>query len=206
MVQAILQGRKTQTRRIIKKKYSNTDLEFKTDKYGTRLVERQNDVPKPVDHGNGKVTHRLTTYAEVKPKYKVGDVLWVRETYIIANDEKNKPQYYYKADNDVWNNYKPSLFMPRKAARIFLYVTNVRMERLRDITEADAIAEGFGKVITEKYEHPGWYINHLNNHHMFNAVDSFASMWVVLNGKGSWKENPYVWVYDFEVIEKPKDF
>lgn len=147
MVQAILQDRKTQTRREIKKKYSNTDHVFKTDKYGTRLIERQNDVPKPIKNPDSSTTRKVTLFAEVKPKYQIGDILWVRETFKKQNPF-GKPTYQYKADWDSYetgvelSGWKPSIHMPRKAARIFLKVTNVRIERLQDISEADAIAEG----------------------------------------------------------------
>lgn len=164
MVKAILEGRKTQTRRIVKKKYSNTDLTIKTDKYGSRLIERQNDVPEPKRNDDGTTTHHLVSIVECKPKYQIGNILWVREIFVkIRVDpefESSRIEFAYKASmDDVEKRYghiknplgkrfvdswkwKPSIHMPKEAARIFLEVTNVRCERLWDISEEDAIAEG----------------------------------------------------------------
>jgi len=183
MVQAILENRKKQTRRANNHPYFSKE----------ELLE-----------------HTL-------PKYQIGDILWVRETFKVAIREypgKNIPSekiFLYKATYEPGIilgkiKWEPSIYMPKEAARIFLEVTNVRLERLQDISESDAIAEGFGKIINTQFEHPGWFVNHLNKHHMFCAVDSFASMWVKLYGTGSWKQNPFVWVYDFERINKPADF
>ncbi|WP_312750505.1 hypothetical protein [Epilithonimonas hominis] len=205
MVQAIEKNNKTQTRRIVTQKYSNTDLQTRTDKYGTQLVEMQNDAPPPRNNDDGSITHSIRFYAVKYPKYKIGDILWVRETYV----DDVFGQYFYRSSDDLPGDcakWKPSIFMPKAVARHFLKVTNVRFERLSDISESDAIAEGFGPVITEEYPAPGKFINHLNKHHMFNAVDSFASMWVKLHGKGAWKANPWVFVYEFKKIEKPQNW
>lgn len=214
MVQAIEKNNKTQTRRIVTQKYSNTDMQTRTDKYGTQLVEMQNDAPPPRKNDDGSITHSMRFYAVKYPKYRIGDVLWVRETYreLINCENGEFAEYDYKSDmpeefhRQFPHKWKPSIFMPKKAARHFLKVTNVRFERLRDISESDATAEGFGPVITDEYTAPGKFINHLNKHHMFNAVDSFASMWVKLHGKGAWKANPWVFVYEFRKIEKPQNW
>lgn len=195
MVQAILDNRKKQTRRIQGLEIINKN----PDDYildGLQIIDFY-------------IFHNKFSRDEIfiKPKYNIGDVLWVRETWHKIFDAETDKflKYGYKADHStgIWS---PSIHMPKASARIFLKITRVRVERLRDISELDAVDEGFGKVVTKKYEHPGWYINHLNKHHMFNAVDSFASMWVKLNGNGAWKQNPYVWVYDFDQVEKPADF
>ncbi|CDN79518.1 hypothetical protein [Elizabethkingia anophelis] len=214
MVQAIDEDRKNQTRRIVKKKYSNTDIKLREDKYGTHLCEIQNDVPAPKLNEDGSTTHHISFFEYKVPKYKIGDILWVRETWMIAPNYENGlgEKYYYKASKceqfiKEWKGFwRPSIFMPREAARSFLKITNIRHQLLRDISEEDAIAEGFGKIVNEQYEEPGWFVNHLNRHHMFNAIDSFASMWVKLNGNGAWKQNPWVWVYEFEKVNKPKNW
>lgn len=216
MVQAILNGTKTQTRREIKKKYSNTDHVFKTDKYGTRLIERQNDVPKPTKNPDGSKTYRITFFAEVKPKYQKGDILWVRETWKISPEQCTWQKYSYKADYPYLlselGKWKPSIHMPKKAARIFLKVTNVRVERLHDISEADAIAEGvrldpdFGYWCSEcsKKGHGASII--CEDGFFKTAKEAFRSLWISINGLDSWEQNPYVWVYDFERIKKPQNF
>ncbi|MCW2463385.1 ASCH domain-containing protein [Elizabethkingia anophelis] len=236
MVQAILEGKKTMTRRIL-----DTGIETMPENTVVHITD------------NGAMAHfqsksfNPSNICGVKGKFEIGDILYVRETLRIGAWNKGYAAcaFDYKASPKLiktpfiefpvikhfdmlskalsqldslgvrphtWAPGKsplpwiPAIHMPKEAARIFLEVTDVRVERLRDISEEDAIAEGFGKIVNEKYIHPGWFLNHLNNHHMFNAIDSFASMWVKLNGKGAWKQNPWVWVYEFKVIEKPADF
>ncbi len=199
MVQAILEGRKTQTRRILKPQPEQSNVILDGIKQNVFMLK---DCATP----KGWLQHKLHNF-------KIGDILWVRETWQTTwNENKKSWDTIYKADGGYWIDddgimkWKPSIYMPKKRARIFLEVSNVRVERLRDISEEDAIAEGFGPVINDKYPAPGKFINHLNNHHMFNAIDSFASMWVKLNGKGAWKSNPWVWVYEFKQVHHPKDF
>ena len=84
----------------------------------------------------------------------------------------------YGADLKLWK-WKPSIFMPKEACRIFLKVTDVRVERLQSISEADARAEGV------------------------DSVDAFFALWQKINGTESLAANPWVWVYEFEVIPKP---
>lgn len=169
MVQAILEDRKTQTRRVNNHPYFSKE----------ELLE-----------------HTL-------PKYNVGDILWVRETFIHWNGN-----YQYKPlpFGEELGKWKPSIYMPREAARIFLKVTNVRLERLQDISEADAIAEGVKQHSdygSTGYVHYGRVDEALTD---IDAVWSFETLWESINGKESWNQNPYVWVYDFERINKPADF
>ena len=160
MVRAILEGRKTCTRRVIKNKYDNADITFFENKYGKRLVYMQNDTPKDIIHEDGSRTCHLKAYEEIKKPYEVGDILWVRETWtklykVDANGftQWDKEKIYYAADGepdvelvdedgflkeDQRIKWKPSIHMPKSLARIFLEVTSVRAERLKDITEDGA--------------------------------------------------------------------
>ena len=166
MVQAILDGRKTQTRRVIK--------------------------PQPLD---------VVTYADqrvwypevIKCPYEVGDLLWVRETFIrIENAIDN---YYYKTDKGVSGKWKPSIFMPKEACRLFLQVKNIRVEQLQDITEEDAFAEGA--------KHGRFYgLGQIGG----STREGFFELWETINKKGSVNKNPWVWVIEFEKIEKPENF
>lgn len=208
MVQAILDGRKTQTRREIKYKKN-----IKNPKIGfTAFTEKGSFSVRGV-HENGQ-------YGESFFKMPIckGDILWVRETFAFApldlESKKNWPElsdYIYKATtlNSTTLKWKPSIFMPKEACRIFLEVTNVRVERLQDISEEDAIVEG----ITE-YAYGYWH----NYESSFcggrpktsvdykNPIESFKTLWQSINGKESWKANPWVWVYDFKKIERPLGF
>ena len=94
--------------------------------------------------------------------------------------------------------------MPKKRARIFLEVTNVRVERLQDITEEDAIAEGIERVSIAPFVHR--FKNYLCNNKFIGPKESFKTLWMKINGIDSWKSNPWVWVYEFKQVHHPKDF
>lgn len=181
MVQAILEGRKSQTRRVVKDKMLQNatpedDLEF-----------------------------LLLT---IIYKYKVGDLLWVRETFRPIEQEVGSPRFEYKATEaiNLTDKWKPSIFMPKEACRIFLKVKTIRIERLQEISEEDAIAEGVEKIAD--YGSTGYrlYTEPEASYSDIDAVYSFESLWHSINGIDSWNKNPYVFVYEFEKIEKPLDF
>ncbi|MFJ1424852.1 hypothetical protein ACILFS_00875 [Capnocytophaga canimorsus] len=205
MVEAILEGRKTQTRRVIKKKYTNTDFQLR----GNILVEIQNDIPVVRKNKNGTTTRHFRPYEERSPQYQTGDILWVRETWAEFGNG-----FIYKADSfqeheDVGVKWRPSIHMPKKAARIFLEVTNVRCERLQDISEEDAIAEGVRVIYDNKFKHycPEKSFNReeLRNGTPITktAICSFWTLWKAIYGEQKWNENPFVWVYEFKIVEKP---
>ena len=160
MVRATLDDQKTSTRRVVKKKYSNTELKMKTDKYGSRLIEIQKDIEGETygQKQDGGSWHRLRAYIEPKPPYRPGDILYVRETWwrnyyhqyakYFSRAEGEEVQIpvitggtalHRKADGLKWH---PSIHMPKEAARLFLRVTEVRVEPLQDITPQEAYLEG----------------------------------------------------------------
>jgi hypothetical protein len=147
MVQSIFKDRKSQTRRVIK---------FPEGMTG-RLPESGFEGNEPYLFYPGGIK---------RPSYKTGDTLWVRETWCYSPCDCEYPcnhkGYMYKADG--WTDdakWKPSIHMPRKAARLFLTVKSIRVERLRDITEEDAIAEGISRLFDDmpKEEYERWSKN-----------------------------------------------
>ena len=125
MVRAILEGRKTCTRRVLKQPFE---------------VHPNGYITKP------RGTERLCPYI---PPYQPGDILYVRETWCKGSYGDEKEKYYYKADdNNFFCTWHPSIHMPKEAARIWLKVTEVRAEHLQDITEEQAISEG---IFIDKY-------------------------------------------------------
>ena len=205
MVRAILEGRKTVTRRVVKLKYSNTHLEMFTNKYGTRLIEKQNEEPgvTTIKNPDGTTTHTLLACIEKAPPCRPGDILYVRETWCKTDCFGLQDGYIYKAnDNSILEHtgftpkWHPSIHMPREAARIFLRVTDVRVERLQDITEKDMQQEG---VITRPL---------LNDFEKFISQKSFALLWDSTikpadRALYDWEANPWVWVIEFERCERP---
>ena len=137
------------------------------------------------------------------PYGEVGDRLWVREAWNRIGDE-----YVYRAtDEDVYpeTRWKPSIHMPRVACRILLEITDVRAERLQDISEEDAVAEGVLQVVSNRPSGETVKYNLWNDYRVGKvwcdtAKDSFATLWEFINGPKSWDQNPYVWVIAFEVI------
>lgn len=216
MVKAILEGRKTVTRRCVKYKYDNTEMRMYTDKYGTRLIEIQRDVEGET-HGknpNGSTWHKLLPYIEKMPPFKKGDILYVRESvfqgvghYLDVSGETVSVLTYefeYYADGlhekdhwkdkyeRTWMHRRPSIHMPKEAARIFLKVKAVRVEQLQDITPEQVVCEG------TKEQFPPL------------AVDEFRDIWNSTINKSDlalygWDTNPWVWVIEFERIEPDSD-
>ena len=202
MVQAILEGRKKLTRRtqgleIINKNPDDWFLD------GLKILGRF-------------IFHNLKSKEEIqiKPKFEIGDILWVRETWQTTwNENKKSWDTIYKADGGYWIDddgimkWKPSIYMPKEAARIFLEVSNVRVERLKDISEEDAIEEGI-EIIHYAENILPVFRNYLlkEKKGTLNPRLSFRTLWEKINGEDSWDANPWVWVYEFKVVEKPKDF
>lgn len=187
MVRAILEGRKTQTRRIVKKQ----------------------------PHGAGEWVRQLASwlFPNVNPYIKLkcpygqpGDRLWVRETWF--NDMSfGSPEYYYRANGEFDEQFerhrlgqvgpfkwRPSIFMPREACRLMLEVTDVRVERLQDISEEDAIAEGISL--------PNYAEQAIKDIFFPEPSAIYSELWESINGKGSWDKNPWIWVIGFKILDK----
>mgnify|MGYP000854053807 CR=1 FL=1 len=201
MVQAILDGRKTQTRRVIKPQPVKDDTFEGPYWYEPTVVNKDGEL------GPGKPVFGISsTDGEwgIKSPYQPGDILWVRETWATVSSGiiEYKATYIepYTGSTEIDHigkkiTWRPSIHMPREAARIFLQVKNVRVERLQDITEEDAKAEG----CHERLLNDGW-----KNIGKLTARDDFIMLWEYLNAKRGygWDTNPWVWVIEFERITK----
>ena len=198
MVQAILEGRKTQTRRVVKPQPSKATVCFKKSMSPIHWQSRL-----PVDlRALFPNSNPMTILGDIHkcPYGQVGDRLWVRETFKHFANKWDGTEWKscitYKAGNltvyDSWDknepprekwwnkstildHWQPSIFMPRWASRITLEITGIRVERLQDITKEDSLAEG--------------------------VFDSYSALWDSINGKKhSWESNPWVWVIEFKKI------
>jgi hypothetical protein len=188
MVQALLAGQKTQTRRVLK--------------------------PQPTPAGDGlwhfhnrfggiSQAHEeaLTSYiVDAAARYAVGDRLWVRENWAVPGSSPLKyGPIYYAADKHFFMNQRfevkrkrPSIHMPRWASRLTLIVTGVKVERLNDISGSDARAEG----------HPIRSDPYLSQEaHDDAARDWFMDLWDSINGAGAWASNPWVVALTFDVVK-----
>jgi hypothetical protein len=191
MIRALLNSSKTQTRRIVKPQ-PLIGLEGLMKWRDSFWYERHELLQLLVD--------------KKCPYGKVGDQLWVRETFMsLANTgvegrdkEGKRINYAYAAESppgsysdDCRKEYglkwKPSIHMPRIASRITLEITNIRVERLNDCSDEDALAEGVDRTNTSI---PGY------------AKKRYETLWESINGAGSWAANPWVWVVEFKVVKK----
>lgn len=142
------------------------------------------------------------------------DVLWVRETWGRGTTYDGFTSTLYRADADLPEiRWKPSIHMPKAAARIWLQVESVGVERLQGISEADAIAEGVEKIDPSKFARFGpdpkddhvWQNYSADSHKCYRptARESYQTLWSSINGLDSWGQNPYVWVIKFKRIDGP---
>lgn len=203
-VEAILDGEKTQTRRVIK--------------------------PQPQPNG-GKGLHPIEPYACPDGRWnwvlsgtgmggnpfsclygKPGDHLWVREKFQanrpftgnIDHDFTATDFMYYAGDNPRYRDkdkWKPSIHMPRVASRITLEITNVRVERLQKISEMDAFAEGIDTEGDDYNRAEHAQLGGVSVDGGSPAVFAYKGLWEKINGAGSWNVNPWVWVIEFKRVK-----
>lgn len=205
MVRAILDGRKTCTRRICKdaNEYTVPDMDFYNADMRTYAVH---------NFADKKHTEQLSIAERTCPICP-GDILYVRETvwqkigYYLDIDGETKPSWYnefkYVASDEKpetgWNYSwakRPSIHMPKEAARIWLKVTDVRVERLQKITSVQICREGV------EVEYP-FVLNGEEKRYAFSALWNSTIKKSDLDRYG-WNANPYVWVISFERCEKPE--
>ena len=198
MVRAILEGRKTQTRRIVKPQGAII----------TDGVARSLGVCPPVIKNAPAIPC---------PYGKPGDRLWVRETFHTSLIGEVGTSITYKAgpettDDQPWHNFTssvdayewtshkykkhwmPSIHMPRWASRITLEVESVRVEQLENLSESDAKAEG---VERDDFPFNPWMNYAASIYQLGSARESYQSLWTEINGPGSWEANPWVWCISF---------
>ena len=210
-VRAILDGRKTATRQVIKNASPKWTFDCLCDDAAMTVIDRNgNEKAKEVDGlwATFCATDEHIEFPMIKAKYQVGDVLYVRETFLPFGRDVI---YCYKADNKhieleklgIKFKWRPSIHMPKEAARIFLEVTGVRVERLQDITEEQAIKEGVQRFNTKPDETFGftkkevWFESPLycikgrwNSKIHKKDLDKYG-----------WEANPFVFVYEFKRVE-----
>lgn len=219
MVRAILEDRKTVTRRVMKPQPRAIYYDGKVyDDDGLYVV---------AENQNGGVE-------QIELPYRPGDILYVRETWAVWSPTYGTiPEIIYKADGYSQSHkmkWRPSIHMPREAARIFLRVTDVRVERLQDITDDGAIQEGiqytdFGTYLPnwkmsidggktfhnpqKEIHHPGYHVGNANTPDQCypTAKGAYHALWDSTikpadRALYGWEANPWVWVIGFERISK----
>lgn len=212
MVKALLAGNKTQTRRIVKEKIERVIV-------GADYAYADKLIP---DYGFVDENYNEINPLDFCPYGEVGDILYVRETWAkVYLAYANEYLFIHKADPEweraeeiceEWKGWNSSTYMPKKAARIWLEITDIRVERLQDISEQDAIAEGIqvipvfnattqqSEVRYRDYRKPE---DHPKGRLLHGPQGSYFTLWDKINGDGQYLQNPWVWVITFEKVEKP---
>ncbi|MFY7349551.1 hypothetical protein ACOTXF_13730 [Enterobacter cloacae complex sp. IR53041] len=222
MVRAILDGRKTQTRRIMKIQpsdgfhptHNGYDLDLNAHWYTPGVVDK-NGYLQPAKKDVFGVADENEGYT--CPFGAVGDRIWVREAFqgpLVSEEfleeyraypEKfENPEYceyaadggprpeYCDLDDNLRHGWRPSIHMPRWASRLTLEITSVRVERLRDLSEDDAKSEGITPPSGGVL--PGWEYR-----------INFRELWMSIYGSDNWEANPWVWVIEFKVVPNVQD-
>jgi hypothetical protein len=203
-VRGILAGIKIQTRRVLKPQPEHVPDGYYFDAY--------NGGPNwnfwtPDDKMANGIQGDKKNSCQWRAKCQVGTILWGKETFcnhpyfsLIYRADKPDGEPPNKNWDDVWT---PSIFMPRKFSRLLLRVTEVRVQRVQDISPEDAIAEGLlcdefpiGGEMVKKYGCAGWQHQWLRQ----SPVDAYERRWNEVNGKDSWQRNEWCWCYTFERI------
>ena len=209
MVQAILDGRKTQTRRIIKDCSVGRDPISKFIQIGKKFIGcYPEDVPELI--------------RECCPFGAVGDRIWVREAFRVMGCATDVARLMYKASErssfteatrtvpvasctkQPSHKWTPSIHMPRWASRIMLEITHVRVERLNSISEEDAAAEGVGSALwfaAKGVPEEEWASLGEHGAERASHINTFATLWESIYGTSSWQANPWVWVIEFRRVE-----
>jgi hypothetical protein len=211
MVRSILANTKWQTRRVMKNppvwstEYQPAGWFWNGTHPGEPTLSKWPDA--------GAIGQEIAKHA-VCPYGWPGDRLWVRETHAPQPDcllswdrwmkghGGEKPIVHYAADasDRAWvDKWRPSIHMPRWASRITLEVTGVRVERLQDISEADAMAEGI-----VRQSDGGFGLADSSHYHYTDPRISYWSLWEAINGEGSVDANPWAWVVEFKRLEQPQ--
>ena len=212
MVRALLDGRKTQTRRIVKAKDSDSSRCITLP----MLMKNVNEWRLQDGRWFGIDGYDTLAFCDC-PYGNVGDRLWVREAHALLTmmDGAEVCAYRASCDDNTFNyvneftgnvhciqveRWRPSIHMPRKASRITLEITDVRVEQLNAISEDDAKAEGTDNRSDLAWGHGGqgddmarWAVDHGHRY-------AFCHLWDSINGDGAWSLNPWVWVVQFKVV------
>lgn len=199
MVRAILEGRKTVTRRVVKPHYrpGETGWQVITEKHSGKYVRIEY-----LDEWENETRYMIDPF-------RPGDILYVQETWEKSMDGT----YMYKATDDpiIIDRWHRSIHMPKEAARLFLRVTDVRVERLQEITEEQALSEGTLGLKCE-HENSGAYgcTDCMNTGWLEPPKMDFMCIWNSTIKKKDieeygWDANPWVWVIEFKRCEKPKE-
>ena len=214
-ISAILEGRKTQTRRVVK-----LLSHFKCP-VTHQLYPLPIDLWKATTYGGGSTFRIVRGLRLAVPEapglwndkgatllgapYSVGDRLWIKEGTIIHADNRTLAGYYMDGARvtNLGEKRLTAMFMEKQYARTWLEITDVRVQRVQDISKVDALAEGISVLPLQSVDDPtAWYQSTPGNHQARSAEESYAKLWDSINRKTHpWVSNPWVWALTFKLME-----
>lgn len=203
LTQAVLEGRKTQTRRMLNSTmffqrletyegWSNEDISAWKRSCNRRLYEAQGDT-----------LQQMLDYALTSSRYKIGEVVAIAQSYkdIHAEIRKEVGDWDLKKEFLQSKGYTNKMFVRADKMPHRIRITNIRVERLQDISEADCLKEGIWRYDNVGFEGTTYWYHGLANSSFRTPQDAYAFLINRISGKGTWESNPYVFVYDFELID-----
>ena len=199
MVRAILDNGKTQTRRVVKPQSAIlTDQMARALGVQPPARENQAVISCPYGAPGDRLWVRETWAAFTTPTYEYGEADLIEGPVI-----QEEAAVVYRADGkSMPERWRPSIFMPRWASRILLEITDVRVERLQDISEDDARAEGITELSLQEGEPGAWWTAAPDRClHSRTPTGAYRRLWQSINGDGSWDANPLVWVVSFKRLQ-----
>lgn len=198
LTQAVLDGRKTMTRREV-----TYPSKFRGEKVAGYYICRRlsGEVTEICMHDEDE---RMIDGGQILPKYQVGDVVAIAQSYkdlgydsdALDRDSDLKIHGLIK-DSAGWNN---KMFVRASACKKHIKITGVRCERLQDISEEDCLKEGIMDYGLEYDDYGDPQYGYKGSQMFINPIDAFRSLIDKVSGKGTWVRNPFVWVYEFELI------
>lgn len=183
LTQAVLEGRKTQTRRIA----------FKQN--GFIIIEDKDIHLQKLD--NGLCSCMFGDYKFITAKYRIGETLAIAQRYADITSSVDWANCIIRKEEIGWNN---KMFVRADLMPHHIRITRIRVERLQDISEEDCLAEGIWEAHNIGLEGVTYWYTSLINSPYRTAKEAYAALIDKISGKGTWKSNPYVFVYDFELI------
>lgn len=202
LTQAVLEGRKTQTRRMLNptmffqrldtyEGWSNEDISAWKRSCNRRLYEAQGDM-----------LQQMLDYALSSSRYKVGETVAIAQSYknIYAERLREIGDLELKKEFLLSKGYNNKMFVKADKMPHAIQITDIRAERLQDISDEDCLAEGIWRADNVGLEGTTYWYHGLANSSFRTPQDAYASLIDRISGKGTWASNPYVFVYEFELI------
>ena len=203
LTQAVLEGRKTQTRRMLNptmffqrletyEGWSNEDISAWKRSCNRRFYEAQGDTLK-----------QMLDYALSSSRYKVGETIAIAQSYkdIHAEILREVGDWDLKKEFLQSKGYANKMFVRAEKMPHAIRITNIRVERLQDISDEDCMKEGIWRDENVGLEGTTYWYHGLSNSSFSTPQEAYASLIDSISGKGTWASNPYVFVYDFELID-----